>query len=181
MKQIVVTVVVLLCAGGAPAHTDAPKGCGAFSWNVTHELELMARPALAVDVLESGRPAESPSLQLDRHYSVMLPSENRARFQVQPARAPRGSAPRGGSLSFEVPTAGRYRVSITSRHWIDVVADGKALDSLDHQGNGQCELLHKVVEFELPAGRQLTLQLSGQDDTMVGLAITRAAPPQNKP
>jgi hypothetical protein len=46
-----------------------------------------------------------------------------------------------------------------------------AIESVDHFGPG-CELVHKVVEFDLPSGRPLTLQLSGNEDAMVGLAIT---------
>jgi len=171
------SVITMLSAGGAHVHADATKGCEGFGWNVTHELELMRRPGQAVDALEYGRQKPAPSLRLDEHYSVTLPAEDRARFQVAPARAARGAAPRGGSLTFGVENGGRYRISITTRHWIDVIADGKALESHDHQGNGQCALLHKVVEFELPAGRPLTLQLSGQDDAVVGLAITRAPAP----
>jgi len=62
----------------------------------------------------------------------------------------RDAAPRGGSLQFSVVTPGRYRISITSRHWIGVIAQGKA-------------------------GAPLVLQLSGSADQVVGLAITPAA------
>ena len=78
---------------------------------------------------------------------------------------------RGGAFLFEVPATGRYRVSISSRHWIDVVDDKTVIESVGHLGPG-CELVHKVVEFDLPAGRPLTLQLSGHDDAMIGLTIT---------
>jgi len=36
--------------------------------------------------------------------------------------------------------------------------------------------MHEVVEFELPARTPLTIQLSGQPDREVGLAITPARP-----
>ena len=45
------------------------------------------------------------------------------------------------------------------------------LESVDHHGPG-CDLVHKIVEFDLPGGRPLTLQISGQDDAIIGLAIT---------
>jgi hypothetical protein len=166
--------IVLLPAVAALGHSDAAKGCTAFSWDMTREFEVMGRPAKAVEALEIGGP-NSARLLLDEHYSLALPPEDRARFAMAPARAARGSAPRGGSAAFTVAKSGRYRVSISSRHWIDVIADGKALESLDHQGNSQCELVRKAVEFEMPADRQLTLQLSGQDDAVVGLAITPVA------
>ncbi len=52
---------------------------------------------------------------------------------------------------------------------------GKALESVAHRGHTGCALLHKVVEFDLPAGRQLVLQLSGAADGKVGLVITGPA------
>jgi hypothetical protein len=74
-------------------------------------------------------------------------------------------------LSFAVPAAGRYRISITSRHWIDVLDGKSVLVSQAHHGPG-CDLLHKIVEFDLPTARPLTLQISGRDDAIIGLAIT---------
>jgi hypothetical protein len=50
--------------------------------------------------------------------------------------------------------------------------DGDRLSkSLRHFGPG-CSLLHQIVEFELPGGRDITLQFSGREDSIVGLAIT---------
>jgi hypothetical protein len=110
---------------------------------------------------------------LDQHYAINLIAQDQLHFRVKPGRAPRTATPRGGVFEFEVPARGRYRVSITSRHWIDILDGEAAIPSLEHYGPG-CELVHKIVEFELPAGRPLTLQLSGQDDAIIGLAITVA-------
>jgi len=54
------------------------------------------------------------------------------------------------------------------------------IGSADHFGPG-CDVLHKIVEFDLPSGRALTLQISGQDDAIIGLAITASprAPKQD--
>ena len=93
------------------------------------------------------------------------------RFVAKTGRASELPSLRGGVFQFAVPVAGRYRVSISSRHWIDVVDVSTVIDSVDHFGPG-CELVHKVVEFDLPTGRPLTLQLSGHDDAIVGLVIT---------
>jgi hypothetical protein len=67
-------------------------------------------------------------------------------------------------------------VSITSGHWIDIIDGAALVKSLDFQGRGGCERPRKIVEYELPAGRGLTLQLSGAKDAEVMIAITAVGP-----
>jgi hypothetical protein len=156
----------------ASESAPAADGCASFAWDVSSELALMRQPAHAV-IARAAASDALPVLLPGRHYSVSLAPQESVRFAAQPARPAREAAPRGGLLTFAVETAGRYRVSITSRHWIDAIADGKPIDSADHQGRPGCELLHKVVVFELPARTPITLQLSGRADREIGLAITR--------
>jgi hypothetical protein len=75
-------------------------------------------------------------------------------------------------VRFRVEKAGRYRVSISSGHWIDIVDGTQLVSSRDFQGQRGCERPHKIVEYELPAGRNLTLQFSGSTDAQVIVAIT---------
>ncbi len=156
---------------GAVAHEPAPDGCGAITRDVAHELTVMRSPAISLTADAGG----GARLALDKHYALNLLAQDQLRFAVKPARAARSASPRGGVFRFEVPATGRYRISITSRHWIDVVDGATVLEAADHFGPG-CDVLHKVVEFDLVAGRSLVLQLSGQDDGIVGLAVTAGAP-----
>ena len=165
-------VLGVLMAVRAAAHDPPQEGCGAASRDTAHEIAVMQAPAVPV-TLQSGENIHAARLSLDKHYAVNLVAQDQLRFRVRPGRAPRGTAPRGGVFEFEVPAAGRYRVSITSRHWIDILDGEAVIPSREHYGPG-CKLVHKIVEFELPAERPLTLQLSGQDDAIIGLAITVA-------
>lgn len=169
--------MLMLVIGGVllpPARAHDPGsaaiGCGAFGWDVTRELALMRTPATPVSAGTDS--ATTASIVTNRHYTVTLPPQEQARFAMSPARPSRDATPRGGSLRFTVGSDGRYRISITSRHWIDVIADGRPVDSAGHQGAGDCALVHKIVEFELRAGAALVLQLSGSADQAVDLAIT---------
>jgi len=176
MKQRIITaaslaLLVLTLTTPVMPHEPAPDGCGAFTRDVNHELSVMRSPAISMTA-DAGV-AGQPTLVLDKHYALNLLAQDRMRFAVKPARKSRTDAPRGGAFQFEVPVTGRYRISITSRHWVDVVDGATAIESADHFGPG-CNVLHKIVEFDLSAGRKLTLQLSGQDDGIVGLAITAA-------
>jgi hypothetical protein len=58
--------------------------------------------------------------------------------------------------------------------WIDIVADGKMIDSADFQGRAGCQAPHKIIQYSLAAGRELLLQLSGAPSATVRLTITAA-------
>jgi len=167
----VLVLIALSPLCGAAEPKDAATGCAAFTWNVVRELEVMRSRSTAVIAAANVADPEA-KVELGRHYSVILRPQAEVRFALPPARAARDAAPRAGLLAFEVHTAGRYRIVIDSRHWIDVIANGRTIDSSDHQGAGGCESIHKIVEFELPAKTPLTLQLSGREDDSIGLAIT---------
>jgi hypothetical protein len=167
----------LMLAMGVAAHEPAAGGCGAVSRDVVHELSVMR--STAIPMTAEPNPATQPHLALDKHYALNLLAQDQLRFAAKPKRAARGTSPRGGAFHFEVPVTGRYRVSLTSRHWVDILDGQTLIESADHFGPG-CDVLHKVVEFDLAAGRTFTLQVSGQDDAIIGLAIT-ASPPAPKP
>jgi hypothetical protein len=172
-------LLTVTIATGVAAHEPARDGCGTLSRDVVHELSVMRSPAITMSA-EAGK-NRRPRLALDEHYALNLVSQGQLRFAAKPGRATRAKSARGGAFVFEVPATGRYRVSITSRHWIDVVDGQKAVDSVDHFGPA-CDVLHKIVEFDLTAGRPFILQLSGQDDAIIGLAITATptAPKQER-
>jgi len=164
------TLLALVMGARVIAHEPTTDGCGSVSSDDALELEVMRSPAIPITA-GSNAGQNLPELTLDKHYAISLVAQDQMRFAVKPRRASRTASQRGGALHFEVPAAGRYRISITSRHWIDVVDGRTMLESVDHHGPG-CDLVHKIVEFDLPGGRPLTLQISGQDDAIIGLAIT---------
>ena len=168
-------LVALVPMGRASGTATATNGCDGFSRDLTRELAVMrtaATPVAAAANAGNSRAGVVP----DRHYTVTLRPQSEVRFDLPPARPARDAMPQGGTLEFVVDTAGRYRVSIISAHWIDVVADGRFIDSVAHEGHRECALLRKSVEFDLPARTRLVLQISGRAERELGLAITRARP-----
>jgi hypothetical protein len=161
---------LLLMVSCAFAHDPPPGGCGAFPDDVAHELVVMRAPAIPLNAV-AGAATPPPELALDKHYAISLVAQNQVHLRAKAARDAKTGASRAGVFQFEVPVSGRYRVSITSRHWIDIVDGETVVVSVNHHGPG-CDLVHKIVEFDLSSGRSLILQLSGQDDAIVGLAIT---------
>jgi hypothetical protein len=172
LKAIIIVAVSLLIlyAHELGAHTPAAEGCGASASEYANEIGVMRSPASSIGAPASASPVP---LELGRRYAISLDDQHKLKFRKEPGRASRGANARGGVFSFRTGAAGIYRVSLTSRHWIDLIDGDSLVESRRHFGPG-CALIHKIVEFELPAERQILLQLSGREDVTVGLAITAA-------
>lgn len=156
----------------AATHAGLPSGCDTFSWDVSRELAALSstpRPLEAGD----GREGVAVHIELDTFYRVALPPQAQVTMAARPGKPMLDDGAHAGLLHFRAPAEGRYRVSITSGHWIDVVDAGQVVPSLDFQGRRGCPLVHKIVEYPLPAGRDLVLQLAGATDDRVGVVITR--------
>jgi hypothetical protein len=148
--------------------------CTRFVWDVSHELAVMKQTPQAITAAgKAGK--DVPQLQLDKLYEIKLAGQGGVTFPVTPGKPTLPDNAQAGLAKFHTDKAGRYRVSITSGHWLDVV-DGKQLvRSRDFQGARGCERPHKIVEYDLPAGRDLILQLSGGTDASVILSVTPVA------
>lgn len=172
MKLPVALVAALLAQPAFAA--DAEDGCTKFTWDVTHELAVMKGTPQAVT---AGKKAgnDAPRLLLDKVYELKLGNQGDVKFALMPGKPTLPDNAQAGVVRFHSDKAGRYRVSITSGHWIDVVDGDELIKSRDFQGARGCERPHKIVEYELPAGRDLMLQLSGSSDASVILAITAVA------
>ncbi len=147
------------------------EGCDAFTWNVSRELALMTQPATSIDAARDGN---AVAVKPDKHYLVHLAPQASVKFARAPARSRTAENAHAGLVRFRVAQAGVYRITLTSKHWIDVVDGDHAIATHDFQGRPGCDRLHKVVEFELPESRDLILQVSGDGANSVGLAITPA-------
>jgi hypothetical protein len=96
---------------------------------------------------------------------------------VKPAKPTLNDSIQGGIARFRLDKAGAYRISITTGHWIDVVDGSQVIKSRDFTGARGCARPRKIVEYDLPAGKDLTLQLSGSSDASVLLTITPVSGP----
>jgi hypothetical protein len=167
---------VFLDAWGLPAADQAAgvadtDPCTRFTWEVSRELAAMKQTSHAVAAaVKPG--ADVPQIEPGRLYEVKLAGQSAVAFLAQPGKAAPEDGAYAGLVRFRVETAGRYRVSISSSHWIDIVDGTQLLRSGDFQGQHGCQRPHKIVEYELPAGRDLTLQLSGSADAQILVVIT---------
>ena len=163
-------------ASVAPALADEVDGCSHFTWDVSHELAVMKqapKPITAATKPGSG----APLLQVDTLYELKLAPQGAVTYSSKPAKPTLDDSAQGGLVRFHVEQAGLYRISITSGHWIDVIEGDQLVKSKDFQGSRGCARPHKIVEFDLPAHKDLVLQFSGSTDPTVTLAITPVAVP----
>jgi hypothetical protein len=161
----------VLWQGASAADLEACKG---FKWDVSRELAVMRQtPHEITAAVKPG--ADGPLLNLGTLYSLKLADQAVVRFATEPGKHRVAAGARAGLVRLRIGKAGRYRVSITGGHWIDVLDGVRAVPSVDFQGHVGCERPSKIVEFDLPAGRDLTLQFSGSNDAEVFVAITAVA------
>src|SRR5262249_31751556 len=141
-------------AGGEspPAvESAAPSGCDQFKGDVSRELALMR--AKSTNVTASTRAPAEKVLEAGTHYIGRLAAQPQVQFGVKPEKERPADDPHAGLLSFRSTAAGIYRISLSSSHWLDVVDGTRLVASRDFQGRAGCEILHKIVEFDLPANR----------------------------
>jgi len=171
LQRSQVALLALAClAPLAFAHTD--EDCDAFTWDLSREFAAMRAPA--TDIATPSDPSHAARIVVGTHYSATLLPQESVAFIHAPGRPARAAQPMAGVFAFTTAAAGRYRIALTTSHWVDILDGATVIESTGHEGRGGCALLHKVVEFDLPAHRTLTLQLSGQDAAVVGLIVSAA-------
>ena len=156
--------------GGGGMH-DGQGGCDSFTWDVSHELEVLGKPAKSVNAGTDGK--KPVHLDLDQHYAVKLAPQGTVKFAVKPGKPMLDDGAQAGIFSFHTPAAGKYRVSITTGHWLDVLDGPLVVVSQDFQGQRGCEKVHKIVQFELSGNKDFVLQFSGGTQPTVNVAITQ--------
>jgi hypothetical protein len=177
MKRLV-TVFALSASlslwSAMPVHAQDAKegagGCESFTWDVSHELDLLGKPAKAIAAGTDGK--KPVHLDLDQHYTVKLAPQGSVKFAIKPGKPQPDDGAQGGVFSFHTPKAGKYRVSITTGHWLDLVDGGLLVVSQDFQGQRGCEKVHKIVQFELSGNKDFVLQFSGATQPNLDVAIT---------
>jgi hypothetical protein len=167
--QLSVMLALSLAATVATAQDDP---CAKFSWNVDHERALFGAAPLAIAAGHDA--ASAPRLEPDRLYQLQLTAGAQVTLALPPGKKPANDSSYAGLARLSLQQPGSYRVSVDQSAWIDVVADGKMIDSGDFQGRAGCLTPHKIVQYSLPAGRELLLQLSGAPGALVRLTITAA-------
>ena len=162
----IVAAAMLLCF----VQASAKEACESFKWDVSHEHALFVGKAERASAGQSVQSA--PLLQLDRLYELALLPQDSLRFAASPSKKMLADGASGGLIRFRVPKAGQYRVALDVPFWIDIIAAGEVVPSLDFNGSPGCDTPRKVVVYELPAEQELTLQFSGLTEDKLRFTLT---------
>lgn len=173
LRRVTLLATLIVCSQSVLAQDQDP--CAKFTWDVTQELAVMKQsPKPITAAVKTG--SDVPQLSLGALYSLKLAKQDGVSFITKPAKPTLDDGAQAGLVKFHTANAGRYRVSITSGHWLDVLDGDKSVASKDFQGQRGCERPRKIVEFELPAAHDFALQFSGSTDAEVIVAVTAVKP-----
>ncbi len=101
---------------------------------------------------------------------VRLTRTGDMRYLLRPEK-PGGSVSYGGMFTLSIREAGTYRVALGSGAWIDMLKDGKSVESTNHGHGPACSDVRKMVDFPLTPGRYvLQLAANGSDSLPVMVA-----------
>lgn len=125
-----------------------------------------AQPAKA-----AARSESAPVLTLGISIAATLLPMSKIAFVSRPEK-PGGAAGNGGIFAFVVPTAGRYRITLGSPAWIDVLRGTTAAASVAHGHGPACSTVRKMVDFDLQPGRYF-LQVAGSDTVSLPMMVSR--------
>src|SRR5262249_49675107 len=116
--RVGVAMTMLAFAAATQAADEDP--CTRFTWDVTKELAVMKQTPEAVSA--SVKPgADVLKLTPDKLYDLKLSEQSAVTFAAKPGKPTLPDGTHGGLAQFRVSKAGKYRVAMTTGHWIDVV------------------------------------------------------------
>jgi len=139
MSLSLFAALLLQTATPAPCTADVPPPAGLEAWATVS--------AISMGPVDIGKTT-----------GLRLQPSDKVAFALKPERAPApGSF--SGVYSFNVATAGTYRIALSAGAWIDIVRDGKTLASVAHTEGPPCSGIRKIVDFTLAPG-SYRLQLS---------------------
>ena len=165
-----IALTALLGTGAVANAAEDP--CTGFKWNVTEERAVFsqkAQPSAAGHDL-----ASAPSIKPKTLYDLSLSAQDSVKFAVPPGKKMLADGAFGGLVHFRVPRAGAYRISLDHGFWVDIVSHQQIIESTDFTGAHDCSAPRKIVQYNLPAGEDLILQLSGATKDRVHIALTPA-------
>ncbi|CAA9524287.1 MAG: hypothetical protein AVDCRST_MAG91-2400 [uncultured Sphingomonadaceae bacterium] len=162
MKRMLAGLLLgsLSTVGGAQ---DAPKpACAAVDAGLPDDLVVWKdRASLAGSRLAVGRAM-----------TVRLRPIAAVQYAAPPER-PGAAGTYGATLTLDVARAGTYRVALSDRAWVDLVATGRTIASTAHGHGPACSSIRKIVSFPLRPGRH-TLQLGGNAKDRIAVLVTPA-------
>jgi len=152
MPTLLLSALLMMAGAAEPAGAAAPADCAASPAALPAELAGWATPAALTAA--AGADASAATLTIGQAADLALHPTPHVAYPVAPAR-PGDAASYGGVAQFSVAKAGIYRVALDTGAWVDIVTEGRSLESQAHGHGPACSGIHKMVDFQLEPGRYL--------------------------
>lgn len=124
-------------------------GCADYATDVRAELAAMDQASRSFESLADRNHLE-PIMPESRPITLTLLHAER----IEHAAMPKHRGPFAGLLPVTVPRHGRYRISVNTASWIEVVAGQERLEPLAFEMQTGCGKLFKTLDYALQAGRR---------------------------
>lgn len=170
-SRVAVALALWTVAASAVAELDGDP-CRWPGWNVDAEHAAFADEAR--ELIAGREPTQIPDIEPGRLYRLALAPIARVTPVATGGPEVRPEAVGAGLLAFTAPVAGRWRIALDDRAWVDVIDDGVLLAAERFTGSAECTRFHKTVEFDLPAGRRLVIQIGNAPGSELRLAVVPA-------
>lgn len=158
-------VVVILVLAATRALAQAPVGCDKFKWPLDRERTLLENPSQLSSGAEMARP-------LAMAVTVALVPLANAKLPVTPSRPPKVADSYAGFINAPaLSKPGTYRVTLSAPAWIDVIQNGRALQSTAFSSVRGCTGMAKSVKFELGAA-SFSIELTGSAAHEISFVVT---------
>lgn len=166
-----------LSEAGHRHHSEPVEQCTMLPAGLQEIVAAMERPGDSIEALVQ-RDGMSPLKPAVRRIDVTLHPADQVSLATVAGRNGGGRSVDwtdtfAGLLELTVPADGIYRISASSRTWIDVLDRETAVARVrpTHRLH-RCGHVHKSVEFSLRKGGSYWLEVSGSDSPVISLIIT---------
>jgi hypothetical protein len=160
-------IVLAVCVAAGPALAQEPVGCDKFKWPLDKERATLTGTDLPKVVSGNRINWRQPFATI-----VALVPLAEAKLPMAPERAPKSNESFAGFIQSPAPAkAATYKITLSSEGWIDVVQDGRRVQSITSTGVRGCDGVRKSVKFDL-AATPFTIELSGIEANTIAIAIT---------
>jgi hypothetical protein len=162
-KTRIAVVAVLLSLQAAPS--AAQDACGLVPSAVNRDVDPFSAYIPSV--------GNAQSLPKEGVFAVRLRPVSDVIYPVSPERGSDGG--NGAFVTLENIPAGRYRIVLSERAWIDAVQQNRRLPILASDRAVNCPGIRESVQIEVK-GEPLTLQIGGTAAMSVNVAVLRIWP-----
>ena len=122
-----------------------------------------AKPAMPEPWLTWGSPAKAKAghdvatatpIPLARAVEAALAPAAQVQYAAAPAKPPVENT-YGGVFRVNIAHAARVGIALSGGAWVDMVEDGRIIDSVDHGHGPECTGIRKIVWFDLKPGAHI--------------------------